>query len=228
MAIIAISGRMHSGKDTVATIIQQLTAIHLRVEDEFGRTIDGEIEYKNTWQVKRFAGKLKKIASMLTGIPVEKFEDQEFKKTQLGREWNNMTVREFLQRLGTDCVRDNLHTNTWVNALFSDYIPWVSNNKELSQCCHHHNPIKCERSIKNYPNWIITDCRFPNEYQAIKDHDGFIVRINRGKYIKGDETLHTSETSLDSYDFDYIIENNDSIDHLRSNVSDMLVDMGYL
>ena len=30
-----------------------------------------------------------------------------------------------------------------------------------------------------YPNWIITDCRFPNEAKAIKDRDGISIRVNR-------------------------------------------------
>ena len=58
---------------------------------------------------------------MMTGIPVEKFEDQEFKKTYLGSEWNNMQVRVFLQKLGTEAMRDGVHTNAWINALFADF-----------------------------------------------------------------------------------------------------------
>jgi hypothetical protein len=34
-----------------------------------------------------------------------------------------MSVRELLQKLGTEAMRDGLHTNVWVNALFSDYVP---------------------------------------------------------------------------------------------------------
>ena len=127
MSIIGISGRMGSGKNTVGDIIEKLCL-----------TNNGP-----KFEQKSFAGKLKQIASLLTGIPVEDFEDQEFKKSYLGAEWGTvelnplnsipvfeniefnhlMSVREFLQKLGTDAMRDNLHTNVWVNALFSDYIP---------------------------------------------------------------------------------------------------------
>ncbi len=58
--IIGISGYSGSGKDLVGTIIQEISL--------------------NKWHIKKWAGKLKTIASILTGIPVEKFEDQEFKK----------------------------------------------------------------------------------------------------------------------------------------------------
>lgn len=127
MSIIGISGRMGSGKNTVGDIIEKLCL-----------TNNGP-----KFEQKSFAGKLKQIASLLTGIPVIDFEDQEFKKSYLGAEWGTvelnplnsipvfeniefnhlMSVREFLQKLGTDAMRDNLHTNVWVNALFSDYIP---------------------------------------------------------------------------------------------------------
>lgn len=64
MSIIGISGRMGSGKNTVGDIIKKLCL-----------TNNGP-----KYEQKSFAGKLKQIASLLTGIPVEKFEDQEFKK----------------------------------------------------------------------------------------------------------------------------------------------------
>ena len=64
--IIGISGYSGSGKDLVGTIIQEISL--------------------NKWHIKKWAGKLKTIASILTGIPVENFEDQEFKKTLLGPE----------------------------------------------------------------------------------------------------------------------------------------------
>ena len=127
MSIIGISGRMGSGKNTVGDIIEKICL-----------TNEGPV-----FEQKSFAGKLKQIASLLTGIPVEKFEDQEFKKSLLGDEWgivkpnplnaipvfedvqfnHLMSVREFLQKLGTEAMRDGLHTNVWVNALFSDYVP---------------------------------------------------------------------------------------------------------
>ena len=146
--IIGINGYAGSGKDTVGTIIQYLKAKpqNTSLEDvlDFPLTHQWWLEDISTWEIKKWAGKLKAIASMLTGIPQEKFEDQEFKKTNLEMQWSTlkmkpgkrqdgifpkkidmnivpMTVRDFLQKLGTDAIRDGLHTNAWVNALMSDY-----------------------------------------------------------------------------------------------------------
>jgi hypothetical protein len=192
--IIGISGYSGSGKDTVGAIIQYIFAnkqkpLSLPVEkmvtdmDEFGLFLESESE----WEIKKFAGKLKDIASHLTGIDIEDFEDQEFKKTNLGREWwttcdegwQPMTVREFLQKLGTDALRTGLHPNVWVNALMADY--------------------------DEDSNWVITDTRFPNEAMAIKEKGGIIIRIDRPGFKPIND--HPSETALNGWNFDYKIAN---------------------
>lgn len=186
--LIGISGKIGSGKDTVAAIIQELYP---------------------QYEIKKFAGKLKDIASILTGIPVEKFEDQEFKKTDLGKEWSYvypdeyyddgesvmvcMSVRQLLQKLGTDALRDNLHENVWVNALMADY------NKDS--------------------HWIVTDCRFPNEVKIIQEKDGILLRVERSTCNLG---THPSETALDNFPFEHVIFNNGSMDDLRNEVKKFL------
>ena len=121
--IIGINGKIGSGKDTVGKIIQYLTLPGKRGQYIGFQTYDNTtLERNSPFEVKKFAGKLKLVASLLTGIPVEKFEDQEFKQKHMGLQWK-MTYREFLQKLGTEAMRDGLHTNVWVNALFSDYVP---------------------------------------------------------------------------------------------------------
>jgi hypothetical protein len=212
--IIGISGRMGSGKDTIGTIIQGLLLTNKNQSSE----------------IKKFAGKLKQIASILTGIPVEMFEDQEFKKTFLSREWDTIvlkpgkrqdglfgkgeseikqtTVRELLQKLGTDAMRDNLHENVWCNALFADY-------KDIIE-----ERASDDLVWVNKPNWIITDLRFPNELKAVKDRDGITIRVVRPGTINGD---HPSETALDDAAFDYEIINDGTIEDLIKKVKKVLL-----
>ena len=185
--IIGVSGYSGCGKDTVGTILQQ-------------------IDRDSHWEIKKWAGKLKQVAELLTGIPVEKFEDQEFKKTNLGKQWNDrinnpMSVRDFLQKLGTEGLRDGLHTNTWVNALMADY-----------KC------VPADRAPNGWdcPNWIITDTRFPNEAQAIKDAGGIIIRVTRPGI--GPVNDHPSETGLNQWKFDYEIQNDSSLNELINSV----------
>lgn len=245
------------GKDTIGTIIQYLTR-DKNTPGTIGLTLNEFLtnrsyDYSTKWEIKKFAYKLKQIASILTGIPQEKFEDQEFKKTFLGEEWSSfpkskaenledykkefedaliwgkskLSVREFLQKLGTDAIRDGLHPNTWVNALMSEY-------KEVDTANYDIRENSFVFPYIQMPNWIITDVRFPNEAKAIKEREGIIIRVNRlfstyeeediGKvdYIPFKHERHSSETSLDDWNFDYIIENNGTIEELIGKVRKMI------
>jgi hypothetical protein len=197
MSIISISGKMGSGKDTIGEIIQNLCLS----------------EHGETFEIKKWAYKVKQVASIVSGIPIEKFEDQEFKKSFLGPEWSQvkciplnaipvfedvhfsvqMSVRDLLQKVGTDAMRDGLHENVWINAMMSEY--------------------------KKNSNWIITDTRFPNELSNVKNHKGITINVTRTIFINEDThpigvNLHQSETALDNAKFDYTIKNDGDIEQL--------------
>jgi hypothetical protein len=274
MAIIAISGKIGSGKDTVGKIIQYLT-LDKEVFAMTNKDIIADLEYngycanKSDWKIKKYADKLKDIVCLLTGCTREQLEDITFKNSKLSDEWirygyadgfytysdgskimNNVqcskeryelelktnwqtaykvhpTYREMLQYIGTDLLRDKFHSNTWVNALFADYIP-----KQISYS------LKNRRGGQTFfglaPNWIITDMRFPNEFQAVKDRDGITIRVNRlpnkdNLIYKNDGTVdfnrneHISETALDDAEFDYVIDNNSDINSLIDKVREILL-----
>lgn len=189
--IIGISGKIGSGKDTVGRLIQE--------------------EINPDFKIKKFAYKIKQIVSLITGIPTDDLEKQGVKSSKLGPEWDwiygpnvtrdvvppemrdrarQYTVRELLQRIGTEAMRDQIHTNVWVNALFADY-----------------NPLE--------DHWVITDVRFPNEVDAILQRGGRLIRIERPGVQLID---HPSETALDYYGFKHVIQNDGSIDKLREMV----------
>jgi hypothetical protein len=227
--IIALNGYAGSGKDTVGNILQYLSTKNPNPQTTLKEVLENPIEHqwwleeRSNWEIKKWAGKLKQIASILTNIPIGKFEDQEFKQSELPTEWDinlqgnghtiplPFTVREFLQRLGTDAVRNGLHRNAWVNALMSEYVI----NKE------HFNDIANGREVGDgYPKWIITDTRFPNEAEAVKQKGGIVVRVNRNG-VKPVNS-HPSEVGLDNWDFDHVIENNGSIEDLIEKVKAIL------
>lgn len=232
--IIGINGYIGSGKDTVGSIIQYLKEYPNSKNQTDGKNrsynsyvMDLGMGHQPTWEIKKFAEKLKQIASLLTGIPREKFEDQKFKQMYMSEEWDNpnpviyengnkawmpMTYREFLQKLGTEGIRNGVHPNAWVNALFADY---------TLQDYEYHGQANGQPV---YPNWIITDCRFPNEAQAVKERGGIVIRIDRFKIAEeGNKNLHPSETSLDDWNFDYRISNNSTIENLIEKVREMLI-----
>jgi len=224
MSIIAINGKIGAGKDTVGKIIQYLCSVSYHKHDmsfnEF-QDIFIEPDKVSSWKVKKYAKKLKEIASILTGIPIEKFEDQEFKKTFLSDDWSKdwigghkMTVRDLLQKLGTEAMRDGLHENVWVNALFADYNVGIQSES-------------LKPTDTDYPSkWLITDLRFENEFQAVKDRNGICVRVNRKRPYDGVTEFgndHPSEIALDSFTFDWEINNSGSIEDLVEEVRKMLI-----
>jgi hypothetical protein len=264
MALIGISGKMQSGKNTIASIIQYLTSDDCSKQclPRLRGGLDIQGYHNSEWQQKSFAGKLKQIVSILTGIPVEDLEKQEVKDRVLGEEWwyfkvysdirqdkfeivhykgeegfydrkenykghslREPTVRQLLQEIGTGAMRNVIHPNIWVNALFADYKKPIIASMSDSQI---------EQKIKegdfSYPNWIITDLRFPNELEAIKQRGGITIRVNRPAInYKNHAGLlqlieeHPSETSLDYItDWDYVIDNSGSINDLIDKVRDIV------
>jgi len=238
MSIIGISGYAKSGKDTVGKIVQYLTS-EIRYPDYF--TLEEILEHipnhatiHNQWVIKKWAGKLKVVASLLSGIPISKFEDQDFKQGPMPNCWSKwkyngkvggtnvqpifgndpqiepMSVRDFLQRLGTEAMRNGLHEDTWVNALMADYHEEEVVDRLASDISRVHLPCK----------WVITDTRFPNEAIAIKNKGGIIIRINR----PGVEAVnnHPSETSLDNWDFDHVINNDRDIEYLIDQMQEIM------
>lgn len=209
--IIGVSGYAKSGKDTVAQII---------------------CSQHGEWKIKKFAHKLKEIASLLTGFPVEFFEDQSLKDIKMNG-WE-MTSREFMQKLGTEAIRNNLHEDAWVNALMSEYAMDISFKAKCVDCRHSWGREvdnmyrfstcpKCASISLTHDvgtKWVITDCRFSNEANAIKRVGGVLVRINRPNNRPTNN--HPSEVSLDDYEFDYILNNNTDIEGLERKVSYML------
>ena len=228
MPLIGISGKAGAGKDLVGVIIQYLVHTEGIINMEYWEKFKSNTPFNqivfSKYVIKKFADKLKTLVCLLIGYTREQLEDRVLKEKELGEEWwyykgrNNSlipynknskrnledlikpTPRLLLQLIGTNLFREQLHPNTWVNASFANYL----NNA-----------------------WIFTDVRFPNELEAIKKHNGITIRINRGlvertgKMIQ--EPEHISETALDNAKFDYVIENDGTIEKLIEQVKKILI-----
>ncbi|WP_328742138.1 hypothetical protein OG436_14000 [Streptomyces caniferus] len=105
-------------------------------------------------------------------------------------------VRQYLQRLGTEGGRSLLGENVWVDALFRDYETW--------------GPT------------VITDVRFPNEADAIRERGGLVVAIQRPGQELIPDAEHVSETALRGYLFDDVILNDGPVTQLRDRVMQLL------
>jgi hypothetical protein len=107
-----------------------------------------------------------------------------------------LTPRVILQTLGTEWGR-RLYQNIWTDA-----------------CLHKIYQSDVER-------WCITDCRFQNEMEAIRDRGGILVRLDRGvaqAYVEEARgSLHPSESDLLALSadfFDFTIPNTGPLEEL--------------
>lgn len=154
--------------------------------------------------------------------------------TKTSREWREqvdewwserlgmeITPRFILQHWGTEVCRNGFHPDIWVASV-------------------EH------RLLKTKDNIVITDCRFPNEINAIKNTGGIVCRIERGSrpdwyddavnLNKGPSQIgwaiakdklrklnvHASEYSSVGLNYDYYIDNNGSIDELHKQIKSII------
>jgi phosphomevalonate kinase len=122
--------------------------------------------------------------------------------------------RELLQVWGTEFRRE-----------FFGYSYWIDKMAEILQ-----------KSEPRFDLIFITDVRFKNEAEYIKELGGLNIRVER----RAPQTYHTlqeiesldlhkSENDMDDYSqFDYVINNDKSPDELEKAVKDMLTTLNFL
>lgn len=122
-----------------------------------------------------FAGPVKEICRVMFLLTPEQLEDPQQKET-VDKRWG-LSPRQMMQKVGTDMVRQVWDENFWLK------------NMDLRLC---------DGDV------VISDVRFPNEAQYIRDRGGVLVRIVCSKETTD---THTSETSQESIQEDVSIVN---------------------
>ena len=178
------------------------------------------------WEKVSFASHLKDVTALLFGfdrkmLAGETPEDRAIRE-QPDKFWSEKMGKDFtpryaLQYLGTNLLRNQLHQNIWVDCL--------------------------ERKIlESDKNVVITDVRFPNEINMIRNIGGEIWRVERGVLPQWWETalyyntqpntleipsefngVHESEWRWVGYDRpDHIFKNDGTIEDLEKKVLDIV------
>jgi len=132
-----------------------------------------------------------------------------------GRLNQTITPRWILQYWGTEVCRRGFHDDIWIASL--------------------ENKLRSSQD-----DVVISDCRFPNEIDAIRAQGGYVIRVVRGPdpdwfqqiqaYFDGRCTQpaalpHASEWAWAGTDFDRIIDNNGSLDALYVQLNDLVRDL---
>ena len=211
--IIGVCGFIGSGKDTIA---DYLTNFHGFRRESFANTLKDAVAQVFGWD-----------RTMLEGRTTSAREWRE----QVDPWWSNrlgmphLTPRWVLQYWGTEVCRKGFNDDIWIAAL-------------------EH------KLLNSTDNIVISDCRFPNEIKSIKDAGGLVVRVVRGpepewydaavsanrgadgnvtwatsRRILENAKIHASETAWVGTQFDYILDNNGSIDDLFTQVKNQVLNL---
>jgi len=121
----------------------------------------------------------------------------------------DMTRRQVMQHLGTEAMRNGLHSDIWIITL----------------------QLAIERGdYDDYDYGFVTDCRFQNELAFVKQLKGKCVKINRiaNKATLSDETDHISELEWEKWDdwfctVDNVIDDNLSEEQNKENFKKALI-----
>ena len=190
-------------------------------------TIADYLVKDHNFKRESFAGTLKDAVAAVFGWDRSLLEGQ----TTESRAWREtvdqwwadklsipkLTPRYVLQQWGTDVCRRSFHDDIWIASL---------ENK-----LRHINT-----------DVVISDCRFPNEFTAIKNAGGIIVRVKRGddpdwhpfvndalagnvasiSILTSHFNVHESEWAWYGLEVDHIIDNNSTLGALYSKITEII------
>ena len=211
--IIGITGFISSGKDTAANY---LVAQHGFVRDSFAGTLKDAVAQVFGWD-----------RELLEGLTVEARTWRE----QVDPWWAQrldmpaLTPRWVLQYWGTEVCRHGFHDDIWIASLEN-------------------------RLRKSTGNVVISDVRFPNEIKAIRNAGGVVAWVQRGtlpewydcallenttpeneQWLLEDAhqlmpqrypNVHRSEWAWIGQTFNYIVNNNGTVEHLYEQIKNLL------
>lgn len=208
--LISISGLISSGKDTAA---DYLCTVHGFKRMSFGASLKDAVSVIFNWDRELLEGSTKHSREWREQV-------DQWWATRLNIP--HLTPRWVLQQWGTEVARKGFHDSIWIMSL----------NRRLVD-------------VKD--NVIITDCRFPNEIAAVKNAGGITMRTHRGaepnwinlaatynnnedqaERIKAKVLLeeqygiHASEYSSVGLEYDFLLDNNKTIDSLHQQLETIL------
>lgn len=198
MEIIGLSGYARSGKDEAASIlVEEFGFTRVAFADKLREVLyalNPIVSFKG-WRMRNDSGNWREVTpGPETYVTVQNVIDV--------YGWDNYKkseygpeIRRLLQRLGTEAGRKTMWDSIWIDAAFAN--------------------------VPEDGKVVVTDCRFPNEAEAIKSRGGQLWRVNRagvGPAVSPDGSIHPSETSLDNATFDVVLFNDASLEAYYENV----------
>ena len=151
-----------------------------------------------------FAEPIKQISKILFS-----FDDEQLygnKREVIDERWK-ITPREAMQYLGTEIFREKIQ----------ELIPDIGVNFWVRSVQNKISKLKVENPDVKI---VITDVRFQNELDMIREFGGKVIRVKRN-IDNGINQTHASEIYIDTMNVDYEIENNGTIEELHDKVKNL-------
>jgi hypothetical protein len=157
------------------------------------------------WHELAFADPLYAAVAAITGKPVAWLKDRRNKETVI--EWIGKSPRQLLQLLGTEFGRGMIRSDIWIRRAMLDVDSFLAG--AATECV------------------VITDVRFDNEAEAIRERDGLIFEVVRPGFVclEGDAAGHSSEAGISRHLVDATIVNSGTLAELGGKTGALLGDL---
>lgn len=215
--IFGIVGFAGSGKSTIGDILINDYGFK---QESFANPVKDTASSIFNWDREMLEGTTKESRDWREQPDVWWEEKLNWKDSKFSKLFPRFTPRVSLQLIGTDLFRKNFSNNLWILSL--------------------ENRIKSQSN-----NFVITDCRFPNELDSIRAMGGKIIRVKRGPepewwdvaeaansdtFLHAPECadslvslgIHYSEWAWVGQKFDYVINNESTTDALKVVLDDII------
>lgn len=182
--LIGLHGRKQAGKDTV----------YARIAQHYGVALGHKVERRS------FADLLYRSAAAAIGLSVGALQDlktesavvieiSDYRYPNGGKRDRLGTIREYLQRYGTEAHREMFGQDFW-----TDQVDLEHDGKIV----------------------VVTDVRFPNEAERIRANKGWVVEVTGPPEIENAGDGHASEAPLPRELVDASVNNSVRNDKFRS------------
>ena len=169
-----------------------------------GKDTAGEYFIKQGYIKYAFAGPLKKACKEIFMFTEEQTDGND--KEKHDDRWN-ISARKVFQRFGTEIFRERL----------TEFYPEMDNIKENFWTYRfkiwYQNQLNINKDVKI----VVTDVRFDNEVEIIKELSGIIIKVERLNVKNKDQ--HKSETSIGKIKYDYLVKNDSNIENYYKKLS---------
>jgi hypothetical protein len=159
-------------------------------------------------------------------------------KAQAGKDTSAIIIKELLEKKGYRvCI---VHYGDYLKYICKEYLGWNGEKDEAGRSFIQYEGTEYVRArdfdfwtnvvynfVKIYKDrfdyFLIPDTRFPNEIDVFKNNnfDTFTLKIIRKNYknsLTDEQNNHMSETALDDYKFDKVIEAESGVDNLKAEI----------